>query len=396
MKTAPADPTPDADRVLMARPDPLPAAVEVAVVGGGLAGLAVARRLARAGVQVHLLEARSDLALGGTGRDSGLVLPGTHDHAGRLADAVGAADAAKLLTWSARALSHARGLGATGGALEVAWSIDEAADLAAGIETLRAAGLAPVPWDLDPLQRVGWPAGTGLPGAALFTPQAGVIEPRVALAQLWADARAAGATASTRARVTGIDSGPVLHLDDGRAVSCDAVVLCAGWQMTAFEAFFGDKLYPVRHQHQLRVGGPALPVGLSTQGGYLTARPRPGGGMVVSGARWATQHLEAGETDDTVVQVQVSAAQDRFVAQRLALWAPHPVVARWTSIATHTCDNLPLVGPIPGRPSLLVCAGWNGRPWAWALAGAQAVCDGLLTGRAHGVPARVSPRRFLA
>ncbi len=218
----------------------------------------------------------------------------------------------------------------------------------------------------------------------------------MAVTTAWVEAVAPAAWASTHAVVTAIDSGPVLRLDDGRSVACDAVVLCAGWRMRAFDGFFGDKLYPVRHQHQRRTGGPELPVGLSTQGGYLTARPSPGGGLVVSGARWATQHLEAGETDDTVVQEQVSAAQDRFVTQRLARWAERPVDARWTAIATHTCDNLPLVGPLPGRPSMLVCAGWNGRPWAWALAGAQAVCDGLLTGRAHGVPARVSPRRFLA
>ena len=366
------------------------------MVGGGLAGLAVAGRLARAGVRVHVLEARADLGWGGSGRDSGLVLPGTHDHAGRLVDAVGARDAQSLLAWSARSLVHARALGVAGGAVEVAWSADEAVDLAAGVEPLTQAGLAPEPWALDPLTAQGWPTEPAGPGAALLCPQGGVVEPRAALAQLWAEARSAGATATTGAVVTAIDSGPVLRLDDGRVVACDAVVLCAGWRMRAFDGFFGDKLYPVRHQHQLRTGGPPLPVGLSTQGGYLTALPRPGGGLLVSGARWATQHLEAGETDDTVVQVQVSAAQDRFVAQRLPAWAERPIDARWTAIATHTCDNLPLVGLMPGRPAVLVCAGWNGRPWAWALAGAQAVCDGLLTGRAVGVPARVSPRRFLA
>ena len=80
----------------------LPARTDVAVIGGGVAGLAVARLLAEGGAGVCLLEARDQLGASESGRDAGLVMLGTVDHPNRLVEAVGTADAAALLRFSAR------------------------------------------------------------------------------------------------------------------------------------------------------------------------------------------------------------------------------------------------------------------------------------------------------
>ena len=52
----------------LAAPAALPDAVDVAVIGGGLAGLTVAAELAESGASVALLEARDDLAAAISGR----------------------------------------------------------------------------------------------------------------------------------------------------------------------------------------------------------------------------------------------------------------------------------------------------------------------------------------
>src|SRR5271154_3914980 len=49
---------------------------QVAVIGGGVVGCAVAHALARRGVHALLLEAESDLALGASGANSGILHTG--------------------------------------------------------------------------------------------------------------------------------------------------------------------------------------------------------------------------------------------------------------------------------------------------------------------------------
>src|SRR4029453_19094435 len=67
--------------------DPLPAQADVVIVGGGLAGCAVAHFLGA--TRTLVLEARPFLADGIAGRGHGLVLEGLADAPGRLAGAPG-------------------------------------------------------------------------------------------------------------------------------------------------------------------------------------------------------------------------------------------------------------------------------------------------------------------
>jgi glycine/D-amino acid oxidase-like deaminating enzyme len=62
---------------------------EVAVVGGGLAGVCCARLLAAAGARVTLLEAAEELGRAGSGANAGLAMTGLVEHPHRLAAALG-------------------------------------------------------------------------------------------------------------------------------------------------------------------------------------------------------------------------------------------------------------------------------------------------------------------
>lgn len=391
--TVTADPVPSSDRRLLDGPQELPAAVDVAVLGGGLAALRVAVGLAASGASVAVLCEDDDLGADESARCEGQLVLGTHDRPCRLEEAVGPEQARALLRFSARSVSAALALGGRPGGLEVAWNPAESRDLEASVAVLEAAGVAVSRLDAAQVAAatdLSAPVAEGT--SALFLPGTGAVVPRAVLDGLWRAAQKKGVVAAAGVRVVQAQPGRV-DLADGSSLAAEVVVFAGDWRHKRTEAWFADKLYPVRHQHQLREG-PAPQRPWSTQGGYLQGTPRAGG-LVVSGARWATQHLEAGETDCTVVQTAVSAAQDRYVAQCVAPWASRPVVARWSHISTHTCDNLPLVGPVPGRPALVACVGWNGRPWSWALAAADAVVQGLLEGRPEGVPRMVLPSRLL-
>src|SRR5450631_3318454 len=57
---------------------------QVAVIGGGVVGCAVAHALARRGVGAQVLEAESGLALGASGANSGILHTGFDSHPGEL------------------------------------------------------------------------------------------------------------------------------------------------------------------------------------------------------------------------------------------------------------------------------------------------------------------------
>ena len=81
--------------------------IDVCVVGGGLAGLTVARELARAGWSVALAEA-GRLAAGASGRNTGFVLPGFGADEDKLVARVGFERAKDLWTLSQAGLEYVR------------------------------------------------------------------------------------------------------------------------------------------------------------------------------------------------------------------------------------------------------------------------------------------------
>src|SRR6185369_10878892 len=81
--------------------------VDVCVVGAGLAGLTVAREVARRGHSVVVLEAQS-VAWNASGRNAGFVLPGYAAGAKALVTRVGLDDAKKLWALSEAGAEYVR------------------------------------------------------------------------------------------------------------------------------------------------------------------------------------------------------------------------------------------------------------------------------------------------
>jgi glycine/D-amino acid oxidase-like deaminating enzyme len=81
--------------------------VDVCVVGGGLAGLTVAREVARRGWSVAVLEA-GRLAAAASGRNTGFVLPGFSEDIDRLVERVGLDRTKELWALSVRGLDYVR------------------------------------------------------------------------------------------------------------------------------------------------------------------------------------------------------------------------------------------------------------------------------------------------
>lgn len=378
--------------------DALPTQVDVVVVGGGLAGLSAAWFLAAGGASVAVIEARPQLAGGLSTRAPGLVLASLGEHPGRLVASVGEQPARQMHRFLAehRALLEGLGLLQRTGSLAVGAMPGEGEEIGRTLEVLPALGVECQGW--PPARVAHHLGGRGLDGGR-FVPGDGRVDPVALALRLSQEARAAGARL-----VSGQPVGSMAEQQGRWVVACpggelraDAVVLAAGHGLAALHPFFRSTVYPVRHQWiaTAPLAPPeALPLPVLGQQGFshwLSVGER----VVAGGARFATVELEAGQADDTVVQARV----DHVLRQNLVRFFPHldgaPIAHAWSAVAAHTCDGLPLVGPLPGQPQLVACTGFHALDHSMAVRAGQAVAQGLLQGQAAGVPRLFQPTRLV-
>jgi len=364
---------------LEVRPGEAP--VDVAVIGAGIVGCAVAAHLAEAGLQVRVLE-REAVAAGASGRNSGVV-----QHP---------LDAA-LVALHRETLAVYRELGLIGaepaGVLVLAEDPAALAGVGAGFPELapeRLAGAA---------LRAQEPAlAPDLAAVRLDTGHP--VRPAAATEALAARARAAGARFALgrparlvveRGRVAGVALGT-------RRLPAERVVLAAGpwtpgladptgrwrpiapvWGATAAVAL------PEPPRHVLEEAGVeaimAAGEGVPAIFSLVTAE-----GRSVLGSTFTRE-----APDPAALAPELLARGARFV----------PALARAEVLATRACarpqaaDGRPLLGPLPGVEGLFVAAGHG--PWGVSLgpASGRVVADLLLTeGRAGPVAPELAAGRF--
>lgn len=377
-------------------PEHLPERAEVVVIGGGIAGLACAYLLARASVDVLLIESRARISAAWSGRNLGILSLGLLEHPGRLASALGMEQLAKLYRFSQESLSLAQEwleVERSGG-LWVSIMPGEEQDVVDGVAVLENLG---IPVELWPAKEVNARLGSRNLGVGRFLPEELCLDPAWAAHKLCQAALEAGARIHTLSPLESASEEGALTLKvAGREVRAEAMIYATNAHLQTLDPAFEDKIYPVRFQ--ALATAPAPPsngIGCRGQHGYLAWRQAPDGSLLAGGCRWAVPHMEVGETDDTVVVDLVERRIRDFIERHLPVFAYEPVVQRWSGIMGFTCDGLPLIGPVPGQSRKLVCAGFNGLGASLAFRAAQAVTNGLLRGDDPGLPSLLRPGRFL-
>jgi gamma-glutamylputrescine oxidase len=336
--------------------------VDVAVVGGGLAGVSAALAAREAGASVALLEA-GQIAAGASGRNGGFLLRGAAVDYAELAEKKGRHVARAMMALSLenrRLILELAAEEAVDVELRLCGSLTLAADaeelelLRRSAELLREDGHRSEEVDL-----AGLPEGlrTRYIGG-YFTPDDGELHP----------AKWLRAMAARLARRGGevYEGTPVAALEGTTAVTARGRVV-AERVVLALNAYVGRLLpelehlaRPVRGQVLVTAPGPRRwYVPMYARWGYEYYRQLADGRFLVGG--WRDVALAEEQGWDLVLNERVHRALDAFLAETVP---GARVERRWAGIMGFSPDMLPSVGEV--RPGVVVVGGFSGHGVALA------------------------------
>jgi L-2-hydroxyglutarate oxidase LhgO len=201
--------------------------VDCVVVGAGVVGLAIARRLARAGREVLVLEATEGIGNGASSRNSEVIHAGIYYPPGSLKAKVCVEGRHKLYRYCReRGVPHSRI-----GKLIVATHEDQAPQLAKYKQQAEQNGVDDLRWVSVEEAREMEPAVTF--AAAVHSPSSGIIDSHALMLALQGDAENAGATCVFNSPVEGgRAAGDFITLEVGGAdpmsIDCGTVINAAG------------------------------------------------------------------------------------------------------------------------------------------------------------------------
>ena len=353
----------------------MPETVDVAVVGGGVIGLSVARELRLAGVdRVLVLEREASVGQGSSSRANGGVRAQFTTRANIQFSAFSIAELERL-----DAATGLLGFHQTGYLLLCGTEAGREG-LAAAFELQRSLGVD-VRW-LAPgeaLEKVPFLRPDGLL-AATFHARDGFLDPHGVVAALRAEVGRLDARVVTGAEVTAVESAPGggLELRAGdRAVRAAVVVNAAGPAAGRFAALCGADLpvVPVRRNlaYVREPGDPRglIPMCVDLDTGVLMRR-EAGGGFVVA---WSDP--EDLSSWDTSVDPRFLEQLAQRVGNRFPLLEDLPLDPRqcWAGLYPETPDHHAVIGPDPRVPALVHCAGFGGHGVMHAPAAGRAVAE---------------------
>jgi len=384
--------------------DPLPQHVEVAVVGGGLAGLSMALHLQARGVDTVVLERRFP-AFGASGRNAGHLLAGTSEYYNRAVTLMGREQARAIWAFTvanqhdfvARVLELPQDTGFTrSGYLACATTPEERRELEESVVLLQEDGFPSEFWSAEQLvKRTGRSPFLG----ARFSPDDGLVHPARTVWALCDQYRARGGAVLSLTEVKGAAEGPdgwrldLSTPEGGRQLRATAVVHCANAWSFELLPQFRDLILPVRGQmlaterlHKV------IPMAMAANFGYEYWRQAPTGEVVLGGWRWSQKELEIGALSEEL-NPEVHAGLEGFLSGHFPKVEGAKLRCAWTGTMGFSRDGLPWVGEIPGRQGAFIAAGFTGHGFglAWRCTGCLA--EEMVSGRLHGDLAPFRPRR---
>lgn len=362
---------------------PLPSGSEadVAVVGGGFAGLHTARLLAQRGRHVVLLERRR-IGWGASGRNGGFVGPGYAERSGALIDRLGEAHGRRLYAQSQRGTAIVRE------AIEALQRPDllmgtgkitvSRTDQGAGFadRTRRLAGQLGAsfePWDTA---RVRGLLSTTRYHQAIHDPTSFHVHPlNLALALARDIERLGGAVHEGSDAIALERHGDAWRVrTPGGAVTARAVVLAGNADLGPVQPRLARAVLPVATYVAVTEKlGPALVEAIRWRGAISDTRRAGDYYRVVDGDRllWGGRI-----TTDTREPPALRAMMRRDILSVYPQLGDVAIAHAWPGLMGYAPHRMPQVGEV--EPGLWICSAFGGHGVAQTAAGADAVAAGIV------------------
>ena len=358
--------------------------IDFLVVGAGLAGGAAANFARQVhGRDVVVTDAR-DVALGASGRNAGFMISGLDTYYHRAIEEYGHEVAREVWGMSLRSFRHWREFIKNssfevpidnGGSLLLAETGEEAKELELAARALSKDKIDIEYYSRDPLNRGFY--------AAIEQPLDAGVQPYLLARTVMAQSGAELIPNNELYQLEHKDNFVKVHTRKA-IFKARYVMLCTNAYSPMIDPYFIGKVVPTRAQCLVTEPLDHVPVpycGYSDYG-YMYYRSTFDGRFLLGGGRKQHQSEENDTLEDRL-NPKVHAFLDRYL-KRYFPDVTAPVAHRWSGIMGFSCDGLPLVGTLPGRPRIGFAVGFTGHGLALAAAAAERAVDKLLNGVSAG------------
>ncbi|UCE66055.1 MAG: FAD-binding oxidoreductase [Candidatus Zixiibacteriota bacterium] len=372
----------------------IPAKCDIAVIGGGLTGIATAYYLRMLGCQDVIVLEKDFVGFGASGKNAGFLLAGLSEPYSRLVVGMGPEWAIRLMKTTLE--NHdliAEAIAANkikcdyerSGSVHLASSDVERKEYDDTLELLNRDGFRADPIDKLPSRLSGFSGG-------YYFPQDGKLDPFAFVRGLSNGIQVAEGFEAVELRKTGVS---VEIIGKGGRLKSEMAIIATNGYLPLLDGFFEGLIFPVRGQMMA-----TFPLAKNVLGkavfyanfGYDYFRQSVGNNIIIGGLR--NRYLKEEIGFDDAINNPLQSDLSTYLNERLGV-NDFRIMTRWSGLMGDTIDGLPIVGALPHNSSVIAAAGFNGHGFGLAMVVARDLAKAILKGERSDVLDRFSLRRFL-
>lgn len=370
---------------------------DIAVVGGGLMGIATAYHLKSLGCDRVVVLEKEYVGYGASGRNAGFLLSGMAEPYSRLAVGLGPEWAKALM----RATLENHDLISEAvkrekincdyrkaGSYHLAVSDVEMRELSESVELLHKDGFC---GEIVDSKAISEKLGLGNYVGGYFCPEDGCLDPYA-----FVNGLAQGLDIIEGFEVKSIrkTASRIEVVGKERAIKAEMAVLAINAYSPVLDGFFKEMIFPVRGQMLAagsRTGGKLGDATYYANFGYDYFRQSADDIFLMGGLRDKFIETEVGFDDQTNPALQFGL--EGYLRTNICL-DRFDVLHRWSGVMANTVDGLPLVGTLPHNSSVIAAVGCNGHGFGWGMIIARDVARAIMKNEMSELLNRFSIKRF--